>query len=175
MGGTQVNQQYGVEQIQTGLGLVATSASPFGDILALDTAHVIVERAFAENGAGTYVATVAVPAGATVLDVIFRNTAVWTAATSASMTCGDDDNATGYYSATNVKTTPAADTNGAGAGLSTRLSLGASAGAYKGGAGKYCAAAKTITVTITSVGAGTAGRSRLLVEYVLPRSVAVTQ
>jgi hypothetical protein len=131
---------------------------------------VVVERTFTETtGAGVYTATVGIPAGATVLDVIWRNTAVWTASTSASMTCGDDDNATGYYSATNVKSTPAADTNGAGAGLSTRLSLGASAGAYKGGAGKYCAAAKTITATVTTVGAsGNAGRSRLLVEYAVP-------
>ena len=87
------------------------------------------------------------------------------------MTCGDDDSATGYYTSTNVKTTPAADTNGAGAGLSTQLSLGASAGAYKGGAGKFCASAKTITCTITTVGAGTTGRSRLLVQYSLPVTV----
>lgn len=130
-----------------------------------------VEAVFVAAGAGTYTATVPIPAGATVLDVIFRNTVVWDSATSAAMTCGDDDSATGYFSSTNVKTTPAADTNGAGAGLSTRLSLGASVGTYAGGGGKFCAAAKTITCAIVAVGAGSAGRSRLLVEYAVPAAV----
>jgi hypothetical protein len=134
-----------------------------------------VEAAFVAAGAGTYTATIPIPAGATVLDVIFRNTVLWDSGTSASMTCGDDDSATGYFTATNVKTTPSADTSGAEAGLSTRLSLGASAGAFKGGAGKYCAAAKTITCTIVAVGAGSAGRSRLLVEYAVPASAAVVK
>lgn len=129
---------------------------------------VVEEIAFVASGAGTYTATVAIPAGATVLDVIVRNTVVWDSATSASLTIGDDDDADGYITATDVKVAPAADTNGAGAGLSTRLSLGATAGAYKGGAGKYCAAAKTITATIAAVGAGSAGRTRVLVEYAIP-------
>lgn len=133
------------------------------------------ELAFVANGAGTYVGTVAIPAGATVVDVDVRNTVVWDSGTSASLTVGDDDNATGYIAATNVKTTPAADTNGAGQGLSTELSLGATAGVYKGGAGKYCAVAKTITATIVAVGAGVAGRTRVLVRYVVPASAVVTQ
>jgi hypothetical protein len=125
---------------------------------------------FAEaGGAKTYTATVQVPAFATVLDVIVRNTVVWTNGTSASLTVGDDDDADGYITATDVKSAPAADTNGAAAGYSTRLSLGAGAGAYKGGGGKYCAAAKTITATITTgAGAQTAGRTRVLVEYAIP-------
>lgn len=145
--------------------------SPVALLQSVSGSNVTVEAAFVAAGAGTYTATIPVPAGATVLDVIFRNTVVWDSATSAAMTCGDDDSSTGYFTSTNVKTTPAADTNGAGAGLSTRLSLGASAGAYKGGGGKFCAAAKTITCAIVAVGAGSAGRSRLLVEYALPASV----
>jgi hypothetical protein len=153
-----------------------TSAGAPGAVPSAGSSVVVTaEATFTENGAGTYTGTVAIPAGATVLDVSFRNSVVWAAATSAAMTCGDDDAATGYFTSTNVKTTPAADTNGAGAGLSTALSLGASAGAYKGGAGKYCATAKTITCTIVSVGAGTAGRSRLLVKYALPVVSAASQ
>ncbi len=169
MAGIQVNGANGVTDIITGPGTRAIYAGD-GDAVLIDSTHVTYEATFAENGAGTYTALVPIPAGATVLDVIWRNTVLWAAATSATMTCGDDDNSTGYYAATNVKTTPVADTNGAGAGLSTRLSLGASAGVYKGGAGKFCATAKTITCTVVTVGAGTAGRSRLLVEYVLPRT-----
>ena len=108
------------------------------------------------------------------LDVIVRNTVVWSAGTSASLVIGDDDDDDGYIEATDVKTAPAADTNGAGAGFSTRLSLGASVGVYAGGGGKYCAAAKIITATIVSVGAGTDGRTRVLVEYVTPATVAAT-
>ena len=127
------------------------------------------------GGALTYTGTVLVPAGATVLDVIVRNTVVWTNGTSASLTVGDDDDADGYITATDVKSAPAADTNGAAAGYSTRLSLGAGAGAYKGGGGKYCAAAKTITATITTgAGAQTAGRTRVLVEYAIPSTRAAT-
>lgn len=166
-----VNAQPGVQTIQTGLGLTAVYGGD-GVVAYVDSTSYSVEVTFTEAGAGTYVATVPVPAGSTVLDVIWRNTVLWAAATSATMSCGDDDNATGYYTATNIKTTPVADTNGAGAGLSTRLSLGASAGAYKGGAGKFCATAKTITCTVTTVGAGTAGRSRLLVQYTVPTTSA---
>jgi hypothetical protein len=133
------------------------------------------EATFTADGAGTYTATFAIPAGSTVLDVIFRNTVVWDNADSASLTVGDDDDADGYIAATDVKTAPAADTNGAAAGLSTRLSLGATAGAYKGGGGKYCAAAKTITAAIVAAGAGTAGRSRILVEYCTPVATAATK
>ena len=136
---------------------------------------VTVEAAFVAAGAGTYTASIPVPAGATVLDVIFRNTVVWDSGTSASLTCGDDDDANGYIEATDVKSAPAADTNGAAAGFSSRLSLGASIGVYKGGGGKYCAAAKTITCAIVAVGAGSAGRSRVLVEYAVPSASAVVK
>lgn len=145
--------------------------------VTLPPGEVVVEEiTFAEaGGALTYTGTVAIPAGATVLDVIVRNTALWTNGTSASLVIGDDDDANGYVEATDVKAAPTADTNGAGQGISTRLSLGATAGAYKGGGGKYCAAAKTITATITTgAGAQTAGRTRVLVEYALPSSRAAT-
>jgi hypothetical protein len=135
----------------------------------------VKEITFTATGAGTYTGTVVVPAGSTTLDVIARNSVLWDSATSASLTVGDDDDADGYITATNLKTTPSADTNGAAAGLSTRLSLGASAGAYKGGAGKFNAAEKTITATIVAVGAGNAGRTRVLVEYAVPSSAAASK
>jgi hypothetical protein len=138
----------------------------------------VAERTFTETaGTGVYTATVAIPAGATVLDVIWRNTVVWNAGTSASLVVGDDDDANGYIEATDVLTAPIADVNGAGAGISTRLSLGATVGAYKGGGGRFCATAKTITATVTTVSAaaGTTGRSRLLVEYALPSVAAASK
>lgn len=167
--GATVTPLYPVESTST------PQTSPLNLLQPPQGTVVTLEAAFVANGAGTYTATFAIPAGATVRDVVVRNTVVWDSATSASLTVGDDDAATGYFTATNVKTTPAADTNGAGAGLSAQLSLGASAGAYKGGAGKYCAAAKTITATITAVGAGSAGRTRVLVVYTLPNASTVAQ
>lgn len=166
--GAVISPLYSVDSTSTPQTSPVALLAPAAQAQAQSTT---VEAAFVASGAGTYTATIPIPAGATVLDVIFRNSVVWDSGTSAAMTCGDDDNSTGYFSSTNVKTTPSADTNGAGAGLSTRLSLGASAGAYKGGAGKFCTAAKTITCAIVAVGAGSAGRSRLLVEYAVPATV----
>lgn len=152
-------------------GQAATAAT------ATALTHQTVERTFTETaGTGTYTGTVVVPAGATVVDVIWRNTVVWANAASASVVVGDDDDVNGYVEATNLKSAPAADTNGAAAGLSSRLSLGATIGVYKGGAGKYCAAQKTITATVTTgVGTETAGRSRMLVTYAVPSVAAATK
>lgn len=136
------------------------------------------ERTFVEtaNG-GTYTGTVVVPVGATVLDVIWRNTALWTASVSASVVVGDGDDPDGYIAATDLKAAPLADVLGARYGFSSKETLGATIGVYKGGAGKYCAAQKTITATVTTVdaGAGTAGRSRLLVVYATPTSVEASK
>ena len=136
---------------------------------------VIEEIAFAEvGGAHTYTGTISVPIGSTVINVVVRNTALWTNGTSASLVVGDHDDANGYIEATDLKAAPLADTNGAGAGLSTLLSLGASAGAYKGGAGKYCAARKTITATVTTgAGAQTTGRTIVSVFYSFPATAQV--
>lgn len=163
-------------ELNTLVGITATAAE-LNRLVGVTAPPVqTVERTFVETtGDGVYTATVAIPAGATVLDVIFRNTALWTSSTSASLVVGDDDDPDGYIAATDVKAAPLADTFGAAAGISSRLSLGATAGAYKGGGGKFCAVAKTITATITKVGTGTAGRSRLLVTYALPSTAAATK
>ncbi|MGD0248347.1 MAG: hypothetical protein ABSB75_04765, partial [Candidatus Limnocylindrales bacterium] len=109
----------------------ATITGPFNtnalDVLSLKIAGVsattsvatqtvqVEERTFVESkNSGTYTATVVVPIGATVLDVIWRNTALWTASVSASLVVGDNDDANGYIEATNLKSAPTADTNGAG-------------------------------------------------------------
>lgn len=166
--------------VLTPLYLVETTSTPQTSpaVLAqpvLQGMVVTLEAAFVAAGAGVYTALFPIPAGATVRDVVVRNTVVWDSATSAALIIGDDDIVNGYIASTNMKTTPAADTSGGEAGLSTQLSLGATAGVYKGGGGKYCAAAKTITATLTAVGAGSAGRSRVLVVYTLPVAVAVVQ
>ena len=109
------------------------------------------------TGAGTYTATVAVPAGYSA-EVILHQVALWTATTSATLNAGDDDSANGFFDGIDLKAAPAA-----GGNLSS-LSGAAGCGAY-GGALKAYAEAKTITVTVVTVGAaGNAGRSQIQVN-----------
>lgn len=128
--------------------------------------HTTKIGSFTENGAGTYTVTVAIPAGAWVEDVIFFNTAAWTAATSATLNVGDSGDTDGIFAAINTKTTP---TTGDFISYS-RKDTGV--GAYAGTKALYYSTADTITATITSVGAGTAGRSKLVVQYSLNHSRA---
>ena len=118
----------------------------------------VQERTFTETtGAGTYTATVAVPAGHSVLDVLVINTALWTATTSADMTIGDGGDADGYFASFDLKTVPGVITGGA-----YGLNLHDDGGAYTDG--KYLGSAYTITITAVTVGAaGNAGRTRVLV------------
>jgi hypothetical protein len=119
-------------------------------------------RTFTEDGAGTYTATVVVPGCSTILDVRWSNKVVWSAATSATLNVGDTQDADGYFDDVDVKAAPIADVNGAG-GISSFLK-DTGAGAYSG-LTKYLEAGTTVTATVVSVGAGTAGRSRLTVIY----------
>ncbi len=134
--------------------------------------HIVpVERSFTETGAGTYTATVAVPAGATILDIIVNGVALWTAATSAVMIVGDATDPDGYFTAVNLKATDLL----AGESISFALA-GGKAGAYIANSQvspRYAAAARTISGVVTSVGAGTAGRTRMLVLYAAPKSADV--
>ena len=130
------------------------------------------EVTFTETGAGTYTGSVAVPAGATILDIIVNGVALWTAATSAVMKVGDTDD-DGYYTGIDLKATDLL----AGESLSFALA-GGKAGAYIANSQvspRYAAAARTISGIITSVGAGTAGRTRMVVIYAAPTATAATK
>ena len=129
------------------------------------TAQVVkvAERTFVESGAGTYTADVTVPAGAYVLDIIVNGVVLWAAATSAAMDVGDVADPNGYYAAINLKATDLL----AGESISFALA-GGKAGAYIANSQvspRYAAAERTISGVVTSVGAGTAGRTRMLVVY----------
>jgi len=128
---------------------------------------VVQEVSFTETtGAGTYTGAVTVPAGATVLDVIWRNTALWTASTTATMKAGtaaDDDM---FFTNVDVKTAPIIDVNGAGGLSSFKNDTGSG---VAGGLTTYCSSACTVSFVVTTVGAtGAAGRSRGVVIYVRP-------
>lgn len=110
------------------------------------------------SGVGTYTATLTVPAGYTVLDILFAQTADWNSAT-AVLRIGDGDSATGYVNDKDLKNGGDFPDNAAG-GVGVRASgLG---GTYA--LGKYYAAAGTITILATTTAAGgTLGRTRVSV------------
>jgi len=136
------------------------------------TAACIVteERTFTETtGAGTYSATVAVPAGATLLDIMVNAVALWNTTTSAALTVGDAGDADGYFVGVDLKATDLL----AGESISFALA-GGKAGAYIANSQvspRYAAAARTITGAVITVGAaGTLGRTRMTVMYSYPQT-----
>jgi len=167
----QTNVEIGQPYFDTTLG-----QQMFWDGTAWRPASGIVaeERTFTETaGAGTYTGSITVPAGATVIDVQVHGIALWNAATTASLTVGDVGNATGYYVATDLKAIAllAGEAN-------TFEHPGGLAGAYIAAEQRvlYSATARVISgVIVTTGGAGTAGRTRLVVIYALPNSVAAAK
>jgi hypothetical protein len=135
----------------------------------LNSLPVVAVADFTETaGAGTYTAEVTIPAGAFVLDVMWVNSALWTAATSAAMNVGDTTDPDGIFAAVNVKAAPAL-----GAFLSYQRK-DAGVGAYAGTKLLQYAAQDKIKATVTTEGAaGVAGRSRMIVTFVNPPAPVV--
>lgn len=133
------------------------------------------EVSFTETtGAGTYTGSVTVPAGATILDIIVNGVALWTATTSATLIVGDVTDPDGYYTAVDLKATDLL----AGESISFALA-GGKAGAYIANSQvspRYSASERTISGVVTTVGAaGSAGRTRMVVVYVLPTASAASK
>jgi hypothetical protein len=133
------------------------------------------ELTFTETaGAGTYTGEVVVPAGAWLLDIMVQNVALWTAATSASLEVGDATDPDGFYTAVDLKATDLL----ANESISF-AQQGGVGGAYLPAGhvlGRYSASERTITATVVTVGAGgTAGRTRVLVQYIDAGDVAATK
>lgn len=126
------------------------------------------ERTFTETtGAGTYTASVALPAGSTLVDILVNGVAVWTAATTALMKVGDVADDDGYYTGINLKATDLL----AGESLSFALA-GGKAGAYIANSQVsplYSATARVISgIVVTTGTTGSAGRTRMVVLYIPP-------
>lgn len=126
------------------------------------------EVEFRENGAGTYSGSVNVPAGATIIDIIVHAAVLWAAGTSATMIVGDAADDDGYYTGVNLKATDLL----ANESISFARN-GGKQGAYNSGTdthwlNRYSSTARVITGKITSVGAGTNGRTRMTVVYSIP-------
>jgi hypothetical protein len=127
---------------------------------------------FTENGAGTYTGTITLPAGSRIVDIGVDGIALWTAAVSAAMVVGDAGSANGFFTSTDLKATDLL------AGEINNIEHpGGKAGSYLASEQRvlYSATARVITGTITSVGAGTAGRTRMYVVYATPTTANATK
>jgi len=158
----------------TAISATAVELNKTDGIPATAYLQAVETRDFTEStGAGAYTATVTIPAGAVVFDVIWFNDALWSATTSADLDVGDADDPNGYFAAVDVKAAPIAAVNGAG-GISSKLA-DVGSGAF-GGLTRYYPSGGTITATVTTVGAaGATGVSRLWVLFATPTSVAAVK
>jgi hypothetical protein len=134
---------------------------------ATGTPLVAQEVTFTETAtAGVYTGSVAVPAGATIQDIIVNAVALWDTGTSATLKVGDVADDDGYYTGVNLKATDLL----AGESISFALA-GGKAGAYIANSQvspRYSATARTISGIVTTVGTGTAGRTRMTVIWSAP-------
>ena len=141
---------------------------------------------FVENGAGTYTGTVVIPEDCVLVDIIVEAEALWTAATSATLDVGDATDPNGIYASVNLKATDLT----AGQSLSLAQPGGlygadytpndaTAASAILGLAGhalrRKLTAARTLQAVVTSVGAGTAGRTTVTFVYARPDFAVITQ
>lgn len=123
------------------------------------------ETSFTETtGAGVWTGSVAVPAGASILDIIINGVALWNSQTSATLKVGDVADDDGYFTGVDLMATDLL----AGESLSF-AQAGGKAGAYIANSQvspRYSAAARIISGIITKVGSsGTLGRTRMTVLY----------
>lgn len=121
------------------------------------------------SAAGTYTASLTIPAGATLHDILINGVALWTASTSATLKVGDVADDDGYYTAVNLKATDLL----AGESLSFALA-GGKAGAYIANSQvspRYSATARVVSAIVTTVGTGTGGDTRMTVIYSVPGAV----
>jgi len=128
------------------------------------------EITFVEEGAGVYTGSVSLPAGATLVNIIVHAVALWDAATSAALIVGDVADPNGFFDAVDLKATDllageSIDFAHTGGCEGADLDAPAAAVAVRR---RYLATARVITGEVTSVGAGTAGRTRITVLYTKP-------
>lgn len=135
------------------------------------TGYRSVPMLFTEVGAGTYAQSVTVPAGALLRDIVVVAVAAWDAATSASLQVGDGVDPDGYFTAVDLKATDLTIDQGISFALQ-----GGVGGAYMVSTHTtniYDSSARVVTASVTSVGAGTAGRTLVVVTYeILPTPTA---
>ncbi|TAL08054.1 MAG: hypothetical protein EPO02_13765 [Nitrospirae bacterium] len=114
--------------------------------------------------AGVYTASVTVPAGSHILDILVEGVALWNNGTSATLKIGDATVDDGYYTGVNLKATDLL----AGESLSF-TAAGGKAGSYIANSQvspRYSASDRVIAAIVTTVGSvPTTGSTRVLVIW----------
>lgn len=114
------------------------------------------------GAAGVWNASIVLPAGTCIVDVIVQGTAVWNATTSATLIVGDATDDDGWYTGVDLKATDLT----AGQTLTFAMA-GGKQGAYFADAAtpgsqntaQYSATARTVSAKVTTVGAPVTGRT----------------
>ena len=124
-----------------------------------------------QAAAGTYTASVTIPEGSYINDIIVQAVTTWDSTTSAGLILGDEDDPNGYLETTNLLSgftsgiaTSVLAESGAGLGAAGVYIMDASGT----GGGVYKAGTRTVTVSITTGGAGTVGETRVVVVWSKP-------
>lgn len=120
--------------------------------------------------AGVYTGSVTVPGGAWLLEVAVHAVALWDTGTSATLKVGDVADDDGIFTGVDVKATDLL------AGETISASGGRNTAGGKHGADltadtwnrRYLSTERVISAIVTTVGVGTAGRTRMLVVYTDP-------
>lgn len=117
--------------------------------------------------AGVYTASVYIPAGSILLDILVNGVALWNNGTSATLKVGDTTDDDGYFTGVNAKATDLL----AGESLSFGLA-GGKAGAYIANSQvspRYYANGTTISAIMTTVGTvPTTGETRISPIWIQP-------
>jgi hypothetical protein len=125
------------------------------------------ERTFTEtDGAGTYTASVTVPAGAYLVDIIIHGVALWDNAGAVDMDVGISGTGTAYFDITSLKT---GGDLVAGESISFSETGGENGTLQATNYTRYSATSRAILGVITSASTGgSTGRTRMLVVWALP-------
>ena len=119
------------------------------------------------GAAGVYSISTIIPAGAYIQDIQVHTDTLWDSDTSATLIVGDSDDDNGFYTGVNAKATDLVANE-----VLSFYHLGGKEGAYvtdnNGVMTQYSSSARTVTAQMTTVGAATAGVTRIVVIWVKP-------
>lgn len=125
------------------------------------------------SGGGTYTGTMALPAGARIIDIGCDGQALWNSAGACALIVGDGADPDGFFISTDLKAIDLL------AGEINNLEHpGGKAGVYIAAEQRnlYSASARNIIAVVTQAsGTGTAGRTRVYVTYSVPTAVAAVK
>lgn len=180
--GANLIDQVTVGVVEAEKAVTADKNGKIHDVTLSDTVSLVQsqELVFTESegsAAGVYTGTIQLPAGATIMDIVVQNDALWTADTSASLIVGDTVDPDGWYTAVDLKATDLlADESlsfGVAGGVQGAFIMGTLT--HVTDRRKATAALSQVIAEVTTVGTvGTAGITRVIVYYSVGTAVEST-